>query len=114
MDICSVGTPHHESSRRPKITQGPRRLNRFRKNVNIVNPATNGAGPIESQNTGWLVSAAAMVPRSRSVKLKLEALMSFPVQPDRFGRVGFLAGLFKSPRERFSSGDGVGRLAVCC
>jgi len=114
MHACSVGTPNQQSSRWPRITQGPRRLNRFRKNVNIVYPATSGAGPIESQNTGWLVSAAATVPSSKSVKLKLEALMSFRVQANRFGRVGSVAGLFKPPVEPLNSGDRVGRLGVCC
>ena len=89
--------------------KSPRRLTLFRKNINIVNPATSGAGPTKSQNTGWLVSAAAMVPRSRSVKLKLKVLMSFPVRPDRFRGV---AGLFKARRERVNSVEGADRLAI--
>ena len=35
-----------------------------------------GAGPIKSQNRGWSALAAAIVLESRSVRVKLKALMS--------------------------------------
>ena len=50
----------------------------------------NGAGPIRSQNTVLSLWAAPMVPRSRSVNVKLKVLMSFGSGSDDFREVAFL------------------------
>ena len=56
-----------------------------RKNVSAANPDASGAGPISSQNVGRSECTAAIVARSRSVKVIVEALMSFSVRSFRAG-----------------------------
>jgi hypothetical protein len=53
-----------------------RKGKRCRKNTVAASPMAKGAGPIKSQNSGWSVLAAAIVLESRSVRVKLNALMS--------------------------------------